>query len=170
MTGDSKFYAGADYGLDPSYGDNFLNMNYRIPVSQFGFPSNPQTANQIKAVSDKISTGAKVIEVSGVNIGGGEGPLGLIDNIPIQHFKEINRLKKLAGVELTFHGPLVEPTGISRDKWEETDRLQAERQILSAVERGHQLDPEGNIVITFHTSAALPELLSRTKGKNGEEQ
>lgn len=156
-------YTGADYTLDPKYkfeGDS--NSPYltgtSVPAGTFSAPSNPQTANQIDAVSKKISTGLRNIEVSGVNIGGqGEGALGLMDNIPKQFFKEINRLKQLAGVELTFHGPLVEPTGIGRGGWDEQQRIQAEREMKSAIERAHDLDPKGNIIVTFHASNGLPE-------------
>ncbi|MBI2451532.1 hypothetical protein HYV50_00470 [Candidatus Pacearchaeota archaeon] len=154
--GSINFYAGADYGLDPNYGEDFLNLGYRIPAEQFGYPSDPTTADQLRAVSNKLSTGAKTIEVSGVNIMGG-GPGALMEKIPEQHLGEIYRLKKLAGVDLTFHGPLVEPTGVSRQGWNESDREQAERQMWLAVKRAHKLDPKGNLVVTFHSSNGLPE-------------
>lgn len=167
-------YKGANFGFDFSYEDKIFDEyssgstgGYQVKAGEFGFPSNPQTANQVAAVSQKINTGAKTIEVSGVNIGGGEGPLGLIDNIPKQQFKEINRLKKLAGVDLTFHGPLVEASGLGEGGYDEARRKQAERQILSSVERGHELDPDGNIVITFHTSN-IQELLPRSKDESGK--
>lgn len=156
-------YEGANYTLEPKYKfDRESNAPYltgtSVPAGRFSAPSDPRTANQIDAVSKKISTGLRNIEVSGVNIGGqGEGSLGLMDNIPKQHFKEINRLKQLAGVELTFHGPLVEPTGIGRGGWDEQQRIQAEREMKSAIERAHELDPKGNIIVTFHASNGLPE-------------
>ena len=154
-----NFYDGAEYTMQPKYREDSASLSpfigYQLPSSAFGFPSNPQTANQIDAVSKKISTGTKTVEVSGVNIGGGEGAMGLLDNIPKQHFKEINRLKKLAGVDLTFHGPLVEATGISRQGWDPTQRMQAERQMSSAVERAHDLG--NNTIVTFHASNGLPE-------------
>lgn len=151
-------YPGADYGLDPNYGlgemDSYGNFTgYRVNPAQIGFPSDPRTANQIDAVSKKISTGAKTIEVSAVNIMGGGGPMKLIDSIPRQQFKEIERLKKLTGIDLTFHGPLVEPTGISRQGWHDVDRQQAEKEIVSAIDRGHKLNPKGNTPIVFHSSA-----------------
>jgi sugar phosphate isomerase/epimerase len=152
------FYEGARYGLEPKYEKNSGSMSpflgYNLPASAFGFPTNPQTANQIDAVSKKISTGAKTIEVSGVSIGGGPA-MDLIDNIPKQQFKEIARLKKLAGVDLTFHGPLVEPTGVSRQGWEESQRKHVERQMFSAVDRAADLGK--NTVVTFHASNGLPE-------------
>ena len=152
------FYEGARYGLEPKYSEDSTSLSpfvgYNLPSGSFGFPSNPQTANQIDAVSKKISTGARTIEVSGVSIGGGPA-MDLIDNIPKQQFKEIARLKKLAGVDLTFHGPLVEPTGVSRQGWDESQRMHAERQMFSAVERAHDLGK--NTVVTFHSSNGLPE-------------
>lgn len=160
--GSHTMYPGANAMLNDSYGTDSLFTGYRLPAGSFGFPSNPQTANQIKAVSDKISTGTRTVEVSGVSLGGG-GPLDLIDNIPKQHFKEINRMRELAGVDLTFHGPLVEATGYAGGAWDESQRQQAERQIISSIQRGHELDPKGNIVITFHASNGLPEPETKVK-------
>ncbi|MCH7568096.1 MAG: hypothetical protein IIA87_01625 [Nanoarchaeota archaeon] len=161
MVSYENFYAGADYGLDSDYGESFLGFGYRFPTEQFGIPTDPRTANQIKAVSDKLSTGAKTIEVSGVTP-------QVLENIPKQHLKEINRLKKLTGVNLTFHGPLIEPTGVGRDNWTEEQREFAERQMWSALERSHELEPDGNIVVTFHTSNGLPEPRTRVKTKDGK--
>ena len=125
----------------------------------------PQTANQIKAVSDKISTGIKVIEVTTIDP-------NKLDYVPKQHFEEINRLKKLAGIDLTFHGPLVEATGLSDRGWDRMQREEAEKKIINAVERGHQLDPEGNIVITFHSGVAGidPAPKIKIKDENGNEK
>src|SRR3989344_7797764 len=164
-------YPGADYGLNPSYGKEFslgLSPGYEYSFSQFGFPSDPTSANQLDKVSRKLNTGAKTIEVSGVSImGGGAG--GLVEKIPKQHFKEINRLKKLAGVDLTFHGPLVEASGWGRGGYSNSEREGAERQLWSAVERAHDLEPKGNIVVTLHSSNLGQELTSRIKTKQGEE-
>lgn len=149
MAGDQNFYGGGKYGLD-SEGDRFLGFEDRPAISRFGMPTDPRLANQLKAVSDKLSTGVKTIEVSGVSAGEWE-------SVPQQHLDEINRLRKLAGVDLTFHGPLVEPTGITKQGWDEADRRQAETQMWSAVQRSHKLNPDGNVVVTFHSSQSLPE-------------
>ncbi len=160
MASTENIYHGSGFGFDPTYGlsetygESFLGFEYRIPSSQFGFPTDPTTANQLQAVSAKISTGAKTIEVSGLGLSGG-GAMKHMDTIPKQHWKEIERLKKLSGVDLTFHGPLVEPTGAKRG-WQESDRKEVERQMISAVKRAHQLDPKGNLVVTFHSSNGLP--------------
>src|SRR3989344_8593353 len=167
-----NFYSGADYGLDPDFGKDFsagVMPSYRPTTANFGFPSDPRTSNQLAAVSQKLNTGAKTIEVSAVNISKGGGPMKLIDTIPKQQFKEIHRLKKLVGVDLTFHGPIIEPSGFGRAGWSEDERMQAERQIFSAIERGHDLDPKGNLVITFHSSGpGLPELSPTVKNEKGE--
>src|SRR3989338_10698519 len=133
------FYPGAGYGFSSDANEPTINTSYRIPAGQFGLPTDPRTANQLDAVSKKLSTGAKVIEVSGVSN-------EMFEAMPEQHLTEINRLKKLTGAELTFHGPLVEPTGVTKRGWDESKRDQAERQMWSAVKRSHKLDPQGNIV------------------------
>jgi hypothetical protein len=171
-TYDHGIYPGANYELQPSY----LKANdaqalspfvgYRLPMGTFGLPTDPRTANQLKAVSDKISTGAKVVEITGIDT-------NVLDYIPKQHFTEIQRLKKLAGIELTFHGPLVEPTGLNGNagRWEEQQRVQAERQMINAIDRAHDLDSKGNIVVTFHSSNGLPEPKTVEKDpKTGEEK
>lgn len=158
----SNFYQGADYGIDPKYDSDFLNFDVRLPASSFGLATDPRTANQIQTINQKLNTGAKIIEVSGVSD-------QVLQSIPKQHFREINRLKKLTGVDLTFHGPLVEPTGLGEKKWDPALRKQAERQILHAVERAHELDPKGNVVVTLHASLNLPEPVTRTKNEEGKE-
>lgn len=168
-----SFYAGADYGLDSKYGELFkevgAKMDYRFSAGSFGVATDPRTANQIKSVSDRLNTGSRTIEVSGLT-------MPVLDSIPKQHLKEINRLKNLAGVDLTFHGPLVEATGIDPQNrtWNENLRKQAEGDMISAVRRAHELDPEGNIVVTFHSSNGLPEPETRVwetpEGKNKPEQ
>lgn len=167
MVNYESFYNGANYGLDSAYGIRGEVISgayggYRIPAGQIGFPTDPTTANQLQKVSEKLSTGTKVIEVSGLGIASGGGPLAHLEKIPKQHFEEIRRLKELAKVDLTFHGPLVEATGISRQGWDESQRKEAERQMTTAVKRAHELDPKGNIIVTFHASNLPIELESKT--------
>ncbi len=164
MAGYHSFYSGADYGLDPNYGELFKDakIGYRFASSTFGFPTDPRTANQVQAVSNKLNTGAKTIEVSGITT-------QILESIPEQHLKEINRIKKLAGVDLTFHGPLIEPTGVGERQWDETQRKFAERQISSAVKRAHKLDPDGNIVVTLHSSNGLPAPETKVITEDGKE-
>ena len=167
---DNNIYRGTDYGFDPtyglseSYGESFLGVYPRVSVAQIGIATDPRSANQLKAVSDKLNTGAKTIELSPVQP-------EVFESIPDQHLKEINRLKKLAGIDLTFHGPLVEPTGLTKRGWQETDREQAERQMWNAVKRAQVLEKDGNLVITFHSSNGLPEPETKSiNPKTGKEE
>ncbi len=157
--GTEYFYPGSDYGLDPNFGlDTGYGgfTGYRLKAGNIGFPTDPFTANQLKAVSDKLSSGTKHIELTAVHLGGGD-PMKLLETIPKQHFKEINRLKKLTGAELSMHGPLVEASGVNNDRFDEATRQEAELGVWRTMERGHELDPKGNVMITFHSSNGLPE-------------
>ena len=165
--GNFNIYPGADYGFDPGFkGESGINFSpgYGVGASQFGVTTDPRTAAQLKAVSDKLSSGAKTIEVSGVSS-------AELESIPEHHLDEINRLRKLTGIDLTFHGPLVEPTGVTKQGWSESHREQAERQMWSAVERAHKLNPDGNVVITFHSSNGIPDPMVKIKDeKTGREE
>lgn len=146
MGGGDYFYEGANYGFDPEYGGT--SQAYSAS-SGIGLTTDPRTANQLKVASEKLNTGAKAVEISAVSP-------DVFESIPKEHFKELNRLRKLMGnnVELTLHAPIVEPTGLTRRGWDEFERVQAERQMFDAVSKAHSLNPEGNVVTTFHASAA----------------
>ena len=164
MTSYENFYGGADYGLEGPTTPYANVSGYGSKASDFGIPTDPRTANQLDATSKKVSTGAKTIEVSGITP-------QIFESMPEHHLKEVNRLKKLTGVDLTFHGPLIEPTGITRSGWEDTQRQHVERQMFSAVERAQKMDPDGNIIVTFHSSHGLPNTEVRTiNEKTGEEE
>ncbi|MDO8508073.1 MAG: hypothetical protein Q7S27_00145 [Nanoarchaeota archaeon] len=159
------------YGIKENYGESFLGFDYRSSANEFGVPSNPIGSNMLKNVSDRISTGIKTIEVSGFNIGqGGIGIHGM-DMIPKQQFKEVERLKKLTGIDLTFHAPLVEVTGFQgKQGWSEQDRERVEREMISTVRRAHALDPKGNLVVTFHASNGLMEPETYTIDDKGKRE
>ena len=162
--GDNNLYSGANYGTDSSYGKDSFDFQYKFPASQFGVTTDPRNANQLVELSKKLNTGAGTVEISGVST-------QMFESLPRQHLDEINRLRKLTGVDLTFHGPLIEPTGINPEarRWEPAQREQAERQIWSAVERSHQMNPKGNMVVTLHTSNGLPEQRGKIKTADGQE-
>lgn len=151
---------GSSYPFEKPYG-GFVGSNAYHPSSRdIAFPTDPLTANQLKKVSDKINTGTQSIEVSGLGLTGA-GPMKHLASIPKQHWKEIDRLRKLTGVDLTFHGPLVESTGFSRGNWSEDQRKEAEKQMKAAVELAQQMNSEDKtkgIVMTFHSNNGLPEV------------
>jgi sugar phosphate isomerase/epimerase len=150
MGGDENFYDGSGGIIKPDYGDPIGNAY----SGQISVPADPRNANQIKAVTERINLGAKSIEV---------GMLfpDKVESIPNQHLEEINRLRKLAGVDLTVHGPLIEPTGWNPESrsWSPEQRVFAERQILSAVERAQKVKKgQGeNVIVTIHASNGMIE-------------
>ncbi|MCL5018389.1 MAG: TIM barrel protein [Candidatus Pacearchaeota archaeon] len=155
-----NIYQGGYSSLSPKYGDVFTG--YRINPSSFGLTTDPRNANVLQDVSSKLSSGAKHIEMSAVSP-------EVFESIPDQQLKELNRLSKLTGVDISVHGPIVEPSGMTDHGFSETQRAAAERQIMSAIERGHKVNPDGNIPITFHSSAiGIPGKII-PKGKEMEE-
>src|SRR3989344_8666736 len=147
MSGDN-FYDGADYGFDPEYG-GFSRAYSSSYSSNIGLATDARVANQLKTTTEKLNTGATAIEVSFVSP-------DVFETVPTQHFEELNRLRKIVGdnIELTLHAPLVEPTGLTKKGWDYYERVQAERQMKDAIEKAHLLNPKGNVVTTFHASAA----------------
>lgn len=153
------FYPGSAYSLDAKYGNVFTG--YRIPAGELGATTSIQTANQIKQVSDLLNQGIKNVEVSTVQA-------EVFDSIPKQHLKEINRIAKLTNSEASVHAPLVEASGYTREGWDDAARQQAQNQMWNAVEKAHEISPEGNIPVTFHASAMLPLAEEKMK-ENGQE-
>jgi hypothetical protein len=148
MAGVSNFYGGTNYGLDSNYGK--VVGNYRSNVSGISLATDPRSANQLKMTSEKVNTGAKAIEV--------QMTLPEVAKaIPRQNLQEIARLQKLTGIDLTLHGPLIEPSGITNQGFDETQRAHAERDIWEAVKRGKEITDKKNLVITLHSSNGLPE-------------
>ncbi len=158
MTVYESIYPGADNTLTPKY---YASTEYRMGAGEFGMPLDPRTANQLGELNTKINPGMKHIEVSGLSG-------ATMESIPEQHLDEMRRSSKITGVTLSFHGPLVEASGIGERGWDEVSRLGAEKQLESAMLRTHKLDPKGNISFTVHTTAQLPEM--ETKIKVGKEE
>lgn len=152
-------YQGGYSSLSPKYGDVFTG--YRINPATFGLTTDPRNANVLQDVASKIRTGAKHIEVSAVSP-------NIFESIPEQQLTELKRLSKLTGVDISMHGPIVEPSGLTQHGFSETQREGAERQMISAIERGHKIKPEGNIPITFHSAVVSTGALPQ-KGKEPEE-
>ncbi|MCU0642385.1 MAG: hypothetical protein MUF61_02300 [archaeon] len=153
MGGYENFYGGADYGLDPSYEGS--DTKAYMPAGQFGVTTDARSANQLKEVSRMLNTGAKVIEMGSISA-------DVFESIPQEHFKEIAKLRNLVGAEMTVHAPVLEPTGYGQRGWDASQRAQVERQLKNVVDRAHDLNEEGNVVVTFHSSAALPEGVTRS--------
>ncbi|MEK6885478.1 MAG: TIM barrel protein [Nanoarchaeota archaeon] len=153
-------YGGSTYSLDPIYRNP---IGYINQASQLGTSVDARTANQVKEISEHLNSGIRVVEVAGHDA-------GVFESIPKDHLKELNRLAKLTNAELTFHGPMLDPTGITQQGWTKLNQDMAEKQMWSALERSHDLKPDGNINVTFHAATTgFPgsELIIRDE-KTGE--
>ena len=155
----SDIYQGGYSSLKPSYGDVFTG--YRINAGSLGLTTDPRSANVLQEASSKLATGVKQIEISAVQP-------DVFESIPKQQLKELNRLSKLTGVDISVHAPIIEASGLTKDGFTELNRKSAERQMSSAVEKSHEINPNGNIPVTLHSSAMLPGQISE-KGKKVEE-
>ncbi len=162
MGGDHSIYEGAKSlttigDFTTNYELESMGLPYHEPTSNFGLTTHPQNANILKEVADKINSGIKAIEITAIQP-------QVLEAIPKQHLDEIRRLKELTGVELTFHGPIVEATGIERGKFDPLAQKKAEREMKLAIDHAQRLNPEGNTIVTFHSaSAGLPQTKTYTK-------
>src|SRR3989338_6394295 len=145
MVNYESFYKGSSSPFEPS--DSEIFTGYRISAGLLGSQTSGVTADQVREVSSRLSEGVKHVEFTG-----GVLDPQLFDLIPKQHLKEIDRLAKLTGAEMSIHAPIIEPSGTSQGGWSEMARQETERQLLSIVERSHLLSPNGNIPVVLHSS------------------
>lgn len=156
-----NFYGGGYSSFSPSYGDVFTG--YHIPSGNLGAPTKPDTANQIQQVNMLLNQGIIPIEVGTIDP-------QIFDQIPKQHFKEMNRMAKLAGAKISVHAPLVEPSGMGEQGWNESNRELAERQLNNVVEKSFELDPNGGMPITIHSAGIPGTEYKFIKNKQGERE
>lgn len=153
----SDIYQGGYSSLVPSY------RGYAAAGS-FGMTTDPRTANILQEVSTKLSSGAKNIEIEGVSP-------EIFDAIPKQYLKEVNRLSKLTGVDVSLHAPVMDVSGIDpRSGFSEAERETAERKVAESLRRARDLNPDGNIPVNFHSAEGIPasQLLPPSKRKEEE--
>ncbi len=154
------FYQGGYSSLDPS--QNISPFQSPIGTADIGMSTDARSANVVKTVSQNLSAGAKAIELNQVFP-------ETFDSVPNEQLKEVKRMTDLLGVDITFHAPVLEPSGMAQQGgFSETNRISVENQMKQAVERAALLKPEGNIPVTFHSSAALPGFMT-PKNKEPEE-
>ena len=139
-------YQGGYNSLDSNknYYDSFTG--YRIKASELGAPTKPDTANQIQQVNQLLNQGIVPIEAGALSP-------EVFSQIPRQHFREINRMAKLTGAKVSVHAPIVEPSGIGEQGWSEAQRQVSEKILNDAVEKSYELNSEGAVPITIHSTA-----------------
>ena len=141
-------YQGSYSSLDPNkaYGTDFTG--YRTKASLMGASTRPDTANQIQEVNQLLNQGMVPIEV-------GVLKPEAFDQIPKEHFKELNRMSKLTGSKLSIHAPLIETSGITEQGWSEANRELAERQLKEVVDKSYNVSDKERVPITIHPSSML---------------
>lgn len=127
--------------------DNGMESKYYLATRQIGAPTSPQTANQLDQMTKLLNQGIQNVEVGAVSP-------DIFDQIPKQHFKEMNRLAKLTDAHPSVHAPLIDPAGFTQQGWDKYQRIQNEGHMKEILERSHDLDDKGNIPVTFHISSA----------------
>lgn len=144
-----NLYQGGYNTLDPnkSYASDFTG--YRVDFGKLGISTNPQTANQIKEVSDKLSSGLKEVDLTLISP-------KIVELVSKQQMEEINRLSKLTGVDISIHGPVVDTVGITKEGYDELNREHSEAVIINTLEKSYLINPEGNVNVTFHTTEGIP--------------
>jgi len=150
-------YQGGYSTLDPNKAYSSSFTGYRSNAGSVGLATDPRTANILKDVSTKLSSGVKQIELSLIQ-------QEIFDSIPKQHLSEMREMSKLTGIDVSVHAPLTEPSGMSQQGFSEINREAAERKITDALMRSHELNPNGNIPVTFHSSHELPGSEWKTLG------
>lgn len=118
-------------------------------AGSFGITTDPRNANILKEVSDKLSSGVKNIEIEGVSP-------EVFDSIPKQQLKEVHRLSKLTGIDVSLHGPVINVAGFTQNGYSDSDREISERKVAETLLRSHELNPDGNINVNFHSSEGVP--------------
>jgi len=167
MSSYEYFYEGSGSSLNPNYSSDGLFSGYRSALKDLSESTDPRTANQVKEVSEHLNTGLKNLEISGVDA-------SVFQSIPKQHFKELNALSKLTGAEMSFHGPMVDPTGIGQTLrggygYNEMEQQNNKRTMWDVVEKAHEVNPKGAPVIFHATTVGFPGAELKYKDKNGKE-
>ncbi len=136
-------YQGGTDSFNPAYGSVFTG--YRVAASEIGMTTDPRTANQLQALNTSLNQGAIPIEV-------GVLQPQAFDQIPKQHFEEMRRVAQLTGAKLSLHAPLIEPSGMGEQGWSEAGQKLAEQQLTDVIIRASDLDKNGNVPITIHST------------------
>lgn len=162
----NNIYQGGYSSLKPeTYSPDGLYTGFNIPSSQLGTTTRVDTANQLGEVIDRLNQGIIPIEVGSVMP-------EVFEAIPKEQFKEINRMAKLTGAKISVHAPIVEPSGIGDQGWDEASRQLAEKQLISVIDRTAPMNEKGSMPITIHSSAKIPGIEYRItpEGKKVEEK
>lgn len=156
-------YPGGYDTFKPQQGYDSIFTGYNIPAGQLGMSTDARTANVLQEVNTKLNMGAKTLELSQVSP-------EVFEAVPKGQLKEVNRLAKLTGTEVTLHAPVVEPSGLSQQGFDESIRQSTERQMKLAMDRANELNPDKSSPVTFHSTAQIPGTQWKPTEEGKEEQ
>lgn len=146
-------YGGQAYSTDPKYNFNPYGnaTGAYMPFGKLGSAIDPFVANQLNEASQQLNTGIKNIEIGVIKP-------ETFGAIPLEHFNEIRRAAKIAGTDISFHAPMIDPTGITQQGWTKLHQQSSEKQLWDAIEKSALLshDPNKPTVVTFHATAEYP--------------
>src|SRR3989338_5301036 len=128
---------------------SIFDSKFYIPQGSLSAPTSIQTANQLAEVNARLNAGVSGVDLAPINP-------EVFEQIPKEHFKEINRLAKLSNATASLHGPVVDLAGFSQNKYDKELRKQTEEQLNYFIDRDHDLNPEGNTQINFHINTSIP--------------
>ena len=123
-----NFYQGGYSSLDPS--QNLSPIPELISVGDIGMSTDARSANIVKTASQNLSAGARTIEINQVFP-------ETFDSVPNEQLKEAKRMADLLGVDITFHAPVIEPSGMTQQGFTRSNRIAVENQMKQAVARAH---------------------------------
>ena len=143
-----NLYQGGYSSIDPTKNEYFTG--YNVGGGSLGLTTDPRAAMKLSNdFSTKLSSGVKHIELALVSP-------ELFDNVPKQQLREVNRLAKLTGAEVSVHAPVMDAAGYTRDgRWSEAQREMEENKIVSFAERSHEVNPAGNTTVVFHSADGI---------------
>ncbi len=144
-------YKTGGYRISDIYQGSYSSLTPKseyVTAGSLGMTTDPRSANILKEVSEKLSSGVKNIELATVSP-------EIFDSIPKQYFKEVNRMAKLTGVDVSLHGPVMDVAGMSQQGFSEASREAAERKVAETLLRSHELNPSGNITVNFHSAEGI---------------
>lgn len=162
-----NFYSGLfrppEYMPETTFEDIFVG--YRVPAGKLGATTSIRTANQIAEVTSRLNTGMKVVEAQPLEF-------EVFEQIPQQHFKEINRLAKLTGAEITWHAPLIDPAGMQFTEGggflKEEARKNNEEMLWEVIKKAGEA-VGGKRPITIHSTSGIYANEIKVK-KDGKEE
>jgi sugar phosphate isomerase/epimerase len=137
-----------ELGIKKEY-EGGMDSKYYFSASQLGATTSPQVANQIGELNSRLNQGLNAVELGAMN-------QRILDQVPKEHFEEVHRMSKLTGLKASLHAPIqdLDLAGFTQDGWDPNQRERSVRQLNSAIDKAHLMDPEGNTPVTVHAGSS----------------